>query len=393
MTGTVMLYLLVAGIAKALDVPTFATQVLGWGYFSTAASVAVAIVLPAGELCLAMAWFLGLYRRRVEALAGIMLIVFTVLYALLLFAGKSPSCGCLGILRQWEGVLESGPGVIVRNGILMALLVVGYWLSMLTQRLDAADVKTSGFVRERQLGTRAFTLVEVAVCILVAGLLLALLLPSLERSRARSKVAVSLANMKSHGAIFAQYSADWRDAMPVVLDPGTPRSVVSNTMRDFKVELYYFQSYLSWNIALASHYYNGEHTAKVFRSPEEDGGTSVPALFSSYWYSCAFFADPAYWNYTTRTSPAQWRGTRVTEIVFPSRKSLLLSSPLRERSEGRDALRLLFCDLSASAVDRGRVAGLSYSAGDGGWEGAVHGTASPPTMHTYDGARGSDVMR
>lgn len=64
-------------------------------------------------------------------------------------------------------------------------------------------------------GRYAFTLIEVLVVVAIIALLISVLMPSLARARAQSRVAVCLANLKQCGNGFGTYTADHKGRLPM----------------------------------------------------------------------------------------------------------------------------------------------------------------------------------
>ncbi len=62
--------------------------------------------------------------------------------------------------------------------------------------------------------TRAFTLIELMIIVVIVSLLAALLFPILKSSMEKSKAAVCVGNLKTIGAGFAQFAADNNMAVP-----------------------------------------------------------------------------------------------------------------------------------------------------------------------------------
>ena len=63
--------------------------------------------------------------------------------------------------------------------------------------------------------SRGFTLIEVLVVVAILALLIAILLPSLQRARDHSKTAVCLSNLHQMGFGLSMYSADNRQELPM----------------------------------------------------------------------------------------------------------------------------------------------------------------------------------
>ena len=61
---------------------------------------------------------------------------------------------------------------------------------------------------------RAFTLIELLVVISIIAVLMAILLPGLQRARMQAKNVVCKSNLKSYGLVMQLYIADWDDQLP-----------------------------------------------------------------------------------------------------------------------------------------------------------------------------------
>lgn len=121
----VMLALLVAGILKAVDVSRFAADMRGWTLLPRWAPFVLAPAIPAIEIGLALAWFLAFARRGAAIGALALLCAFTLGYSLHLAAGRAPTCACLGKIEAFEKANRNAAVVLLRNGILLAVLVNG----------------------------------------------------------------------------------------------------------------------------------------------------------------------------------------------------------------------------------------------------------------------------
>jgi len=71
-----------------------------------------------------------------------------------------------------------------------------------------------------------FNLIELLVVVAIIALLIAILLPSLNRARENAKKSVCAANLKANGTGFAIYAAQFNDYLPVVLGHSTQFALI-----------------------------------------------------------------------------------------------------------------------------------------------------------------------
>jgi len=235
-----------------------------------------------------------------------------------------------------------------------------------------------------------FTLIETLISCALIAMLIGLLLPALGDVRRASRRAVSTANLRSHAQIFAAYTGDWKDTYPYFTTATATSSVVRNPARDIAWVVPFFGAHLSWHIALADGYYEGDHTSRAFRPPSRG---DVSPGYTAYWYPCAFIASPAFWRPETREGPHQRGPTRVDQVLFSSSKALLVESDVvvpNEHVQLRPRINAACTDGSAADRDSALTHGTAYGGADGPWQGAMHGAWWPPVHHTIGGVAGRD---
>jgi len=80
---------------------------------------------------------------------------------------------------------------------------------------------------------RGFTLIELLVVVAIIALLIAILLPSLNKARDQAKKVQCAANLKGHGATFSLYAAQWKDQFPQATN--TAAASAGAALHDFTV--------------------------------------------------------------------------------------------------------------------------------------------------------------
>lgn len=238
---------------------------------------------------------------------------------------------------------------------------------------------------------------ELALSLAIIAVLTAITLGLLSLARAEARRTVSLSNLHTHAQAFAAYTGDWSEQFPHFTSPGFASSTVSSGGLSLTVS--FFDAHRTWHIALADGYFAGNPFSKSFMPPryqnEEDG---MWPLYTPYHYACSFIADPLYWNARTRIGPSQFRSTRISQVLYPSSKSLIVETWPYGRAAPQQGGARVTPSLPVALVDGAarvlRVWNSGYERGDGYQfmnDGAIHFTDAPPLLHTVDGLRGRDV--
>lgn len=248
---------------------------------------------------------------------------------------------------------------------------------------------TSRDVLKRRCGS-GFTLLELLLCIAIVGVLSTLLLPSLRSVRERSLAITSLSNVKTHVSAMTLYTSDNRDIYLDIVSPQADYGILR--WNEFARRTVYFEQVRYWHFGMARRYYGGNISSGTFCVPGAPAGACTTQRgpgAAGYWYSAAFLAAPEYWNRRTRQGRLQWRGVRVSEVVYPSFKGVFIG-----------AWPMFYGDLAPDwrvGSDVGfvdghgkRVAPSAVLPPESGGDGQYF-DISFPVLHTKDGARGRDV--
>lgn len=236
--------------------------------------------------------------------------------------------------------------------------------------------------------SKAFTMVEVLIGIVLLTVLMAILLPAVGNVRRVALDAASLVNIRTHSQVITMYAGDYRDHAPYFADPIATFSVVRGG--GMTVTFEYFGSSEVWMYALTDQYYElgFRDGLGIFarRGPE-----SIP-----YQYSPSFIARPQFWNENTRAA-GQLGPTRLTNVRSPAAKAVFLEWDhdrglpiwVRDEPNRRANWGFGFVDGSARRHDAPDLV-KPHPRGEGTEHGArfSYGIVG---MHTVDGILGRDT--
>ncbi len=384
--GAVMLTVATMGFLKLADLPGFASAVRAWTWTPRVAVPAVTILVPLVEVGVGAWWFITAGRARWRAGAACLspIALFSIVYVGQWHGASAPPCGCFGILARRFREIESAKIMLWKNAIMSLVLAADVCL-----RLRAPRTPTpSGIAGRGPAGgaARGFTLIEVLAVIMVVGVVTALLAPSLGRVRDSGRKVVTLANLRTHAAVFAAYHTDYRDEYPSLTDAGATYSIIRCESAGFAVKALYFEASRYWHLALADQYYGGDWASRAKRTGWAPLGRWPATALN---WGCSFVADAAYYNPETRLRPpTQLRTIRASEVVFPSAKALMAAHTPWARFRRVIGSTV---DGRASEFMPGDLLG-EHPTGDGPYyDYTDHFPADIPMMHTQNGVRGRDV--
>lgn len=241
--------------------------------------------------------------------------------------------------------------------------------------------------RERSTFRSAWTLVEVLIVVVIVSLLIVLLAPGLRATRDQARDAADMAKLSGHAATFHAYTTDYRESWPLFTDPRATLTILRTD--GVVLQSPYFNATSLWSFALSETLGDKSWRDPSFFASARRGD---PVWFTSFWHTSTLLADPAFWDQSTRVGPAQWRGTKLHEVLFTSHKGLLtrmepwptLSAP------GGSGLCLTALADGHAVGKRVDLITTPIVSGEGSWTGSVlH--FGVPTLHTPGGLRGRDI--
>lgn len=370
-----MVFLLVAGVGKLLDLGEFRTSLLGWNLIPSTMISFVSLFVPAFEVLLGGFWLIGIGRRAVAIAASCFVSVVTVAYCVEWVLLAPPKCSCLGLWSHYWAFRDSGLVNVSRNVMLLLTILPSIWSFR-----RKVGTSTRRFLLAGSAG--GFTLLELLLVIAIVGILIALLLPSLVSVRADAERTRLRAKLVGHVAAFTAYTAEYHEHWPYLTDPKATYSILRSPP-DIAIVVDYFQVYSLWHVPLSHRLYGKSWNDPVFR--ERRGDSSV---VTTIWYSSAFLVDPKFFGYGTRTGIDQFRATRVAEVSFPSKKALFTcGGEFNDLKKKKRLLPMAFVDGSADILLDGQ-----WRLGDPNGTIPFSLSSSPfqPGLHTWGGVRGRD---
>ncbi|MFT7536143.1 MAG: hypothetical protein ACI85K_002097 [Hyphomicrobiaceae bacterium] len=125
-----VLAILYAGVAKAIQVDEFQASLASWVFLPEMLRAAVALVVPALEVTVALRWFaLGQKRYDFTWAPLLLMSTFTAAYLVHYLLASPPDCACFGKWVAYNDERASGFATMLRNCLLLSCGAMGGTLS------------------------------------------------------------------------------------------------------------------------------------------------------------------------------------------------------------------------------------------------------------------------
>lgn len=327
LVGAVMSALLVAGVAKLMDLERFRLSLFTWRLLPDWLIELSWLVLPLAEAVLALFWLSGVRRKLMERLMLALLASVLAVIGLHWLHGERPTCNCLGVLSRYLSMQSDIKRLFIKTGVALGALLAGHALR------PAADTSPGGVRDDPAVSfgsttRRAFTLVECLVAVVVFVVLLALTFAGIAGARDSARRTRTLAFLQQHGGILGVYAADWQDSFPAFVSAQHPPYTFEAAGQTIEVPVY-FAAPNVWHWALRDRYY-ADQPPDIFSDASDTG--ALPGGRGTFDMSCTLFAVPDFWGPETRlVGLSQLRGVRHADVVHASQKATLISQfPLFE---------------------------------------------------------------
>jgi prepilin-type processing-associated H-X9-DG protein len=252
------------------------------------------------------------------------------------------------------------------------------------------------------------TLVELMSVVALAGVLTAILLPSLTGARRSARTAACLSNISQSVHDTTHYAAAWRDRMPALrratrsqMAWREPRGIVycGSGWTDSP----YFGDGRWWSRVLAAHVgesseaWTCPQTGAVAGEVREFGSPrmwrfcgELQVIPSSYSYSLAFVASPEFWRTRAGQNLQSLGAQQLSSVAFPSQKVVLFEKITVHLRRIAEPTWDLNPPRGPVAFADGHVATKDFSSARPGVTNRYQPFVRPPMLNTKDGVLGID---
>lgn len=199
---------------------------------------------------------------------------------------------------------------------------------------------------------RGFTLIEVLSVIATLSVLIAMTLPALRSARARAESVASMSMLRQLDAALTAYTNDYAYSYPFF---GKQTLVIRGTRipppRGHEIHPGVLGGTAETWASVILPYFGRvpEVQGRPIMVPDEDfprhGNGEWDVYICRYFMTCTAFAGPVYWQTGGPCDPLDIHATRTTQVLFPSRKGILIDSFFDDiANPGAGMVRICFGD-------------------------------------------------
>jgi type II secretory pathway pseudopilin PulG len=243
--------------------------------------------------------------------------------------------------------------------------------------------------------SRAYTLVEILVCIGIVALLIGILAPALGKMRDQSNEMVSAVNLRSIGQMFEMYIGQSKGLYPAPV----PGQAYQTPYPNIQTSIPHWQASNQWPNLFATDYPWEEYN-QVFLAPGAERNVDLQpimrTIFPSFQYSASFLGQPKIWS-EVDFPVTEWerleRGVRQSMVRYPSGKALMwdVEMPYIRRLLERDQFNNLLEKTPILFADQHVESRIPAEANPGVTNWAPSAAHAHPFLHnTRDGVFGRD---
>lgn len=162
------------------------------------------------------------------------------------------------------------------------------------------------------------------------AILLALVVPSLSKTRSDVRQLTNLSAMRQTSVMVVSYAGDNKDVVPTVFPPvyvnpaqGDPFIEVS--IGETRVRGAWFLNGASYQLIIRPVLTYA--SVRAIEAPRAVGVVPVDGIATAKMADFAivdtFYATPDYWTRDKQLGPSQWQAQKISDVAFPSQKALM----------------------------------------------------------------------